>query len=118
MTIINNGDWGLFEGLYTMEWCLPVYRESVSECSLSYGLRTASHLRREKEGAQTTASQLGRTQQEGGGNLVRYNNKVRINFFFETFERERKMGGELSDYEVRAACHILEAKREMGAWTN
>jgi hypothetical protein len=41
----------------------------------------------EKEGAQPTASELGRTQQEGGGNLVRYNNKVRINFFFETVER-------------------------------
>jgi hypothetical protein len=89
----------------------------VSECSLSFSLRTASHLRREKEGAQATASELGRTQQEGGGNLVRYSNKVRINFFFETVQRERKMG-ELSDYEVRAACHILEAKREMGAWTN
>jgi hypothetical protein len=71
-----------------------------------------------KEGAQPTASELGRTQQEGGGNLVRYNNKVRINFFFETVERERERWGELSDYEVRAASHILENKREVGAWTN
>jgi hypothetical protein len=82
-------------------------------CPSASGL--ASHLWREKERLNHSFRTWGGQQQEEGGNLVRYNNKVRINFFFET---ERERWGELSDYEVRAASHILENKREVGAWNN
>jgi hypothetical protein len=70
-----------------------------------------------KEGAQPSTHSF-RTWEDTTGRLVRYNNKVRINFFFETVERQSERWGELSDYEVRAASHILEDKREVGAWNN
>jgi hypothetical protein len=75
----------------------------VSECSLFSG--QASHLRREKEGAQPQLQNLGGHNRKEVGNLVRYNNKVRINFLFETVEREKKIG-KLFDDEVRAASYF------------